>query len=161
MTLSTSPTADIPPVFVLSTGRCGSAMVSNILNTHPRVLSLSEFFSVTGLAAFRRRRRTGDWMWRLFSRQNAALRFQLQWEYEETLYPFDDPGARFTRADVPPIMCATLPHLTGQHEALYDELEPVVRSFPEQHPPTTTGSFSPGCAGGSIRMSGSNVPAHP
>ena len=127
-------TNDIRPVFVLSTGRCGSTMVSNILNTHPRVLSVSEFFSVTGLAAFRRRRRTGDWMWQLFSQQNAALRFQLQYEYEETLYPFGYPDSRFTRADVPPIMCATLPHLTGQHEALYDELELVVRGFPKQPP---------------------------
>ena len=134
MALSSSPTAGIRPVFVLSTGRCGSTMVSNILNTHPRVLSLSEFFSVTGLAAFRRRPRNGDWMWKLFSEQNPALRFQLQWEYEETLYPFDRPGARFTRSDVPPIMCATLPHITDQHEALYDELEPVVRNFPKQPP---------------------------
>ena len=131
---SSSQPTDIRPIFVLSTGRCGSTMMSNILNTHPRVLSLSEFFSTTGLAAFRRRRRSGEWMWQLFSRQNAALRFQLQWEYEETLYPFDRPCARFTRADVPPIMCATLPHLTGQHEALYDELEPVVRSLPRQAP---------------------------
>ncbi len=128
------PTDDIRPVFVLSTGRCGSTMVSNILNTHPRVLSVSEFFSVTGLAAFRRRRRSGQWMWQLFSRQNAALRFQLQYEYEETLYPFDHPGARFTRADVPPIMCATLPHLTDRHEELYDELEAVVHGFPRQPP---------------------------
>ena len=35
------PTLTIPPVFVLSTGRCGSTMVSDILNRHPDVLSIS------------------------------------------------------------------------------------------------------------------------
>ena len=44
----------IPPVLVLNTGRCGSTMISDILNRHPRILSLSEFFSFNGLAAFTR-----------------------------------------------------------------------------------------------------------
>ena len=35
------------PIFVLSTGRCGSTTLSNILNLHP-ALSLSEFVSFTG-----------------------------------------------------------------------------------------------------------------
>ena len=40
----------------------------------------------------------------------------------------------FTRHDVPPILCATLPHLTDQYEALYDELESFVRAQPKQPP---------------------------
>ena len=134
MGILSSPTDNIRPVFVLSTGRCGSTMLSNILNTHPQTLSLSELFALTGLAAFRHRRLSGERMWRFLSEQDAALRFQLQWEFEETLYPFGHPGARFTRTNVPPIMCATLPHLTDRHEALYDELEPVARGFPKQPP---------------------------
>ena len=31
----------IAPGLVLSTGRCGSAMLSDVLNTHPEVLSLT------------------------------------------------------------------------------------------------------------------------
>ena len=124
--------AGIPPVFILSTGRCGSTMVSDILNRHPDVLSLSEFFSFTSLAAFCRGRRTGEWLWRLLSQQQDRTRLMLQGDFEELLYPFGRPGARFTRANVPPILCAALPHLTDRHEELYDELGPVVRSFPAQ-----------------------------
>ncbi len=44
------------PIFVLSTGRCGSTTLSNILNLHPAILSISEFVSFTGIAAFHYRR---------------------------------------------------------------------------------------------------------
>ena len=33
-----------PPVFIVSTGRCGSTMMSDIARLHPKLLSLSEFF---------------------------------------------------------------------------------------------------------------------
>ena len=122
----------IPPVFVLSTGRCGSTMVSNILNRHPRVLSLSEFVSYLGMRAFRYRRPTGNWMWDLYSRHRIRTGLMVRESYEELLYPFDEPGVRFTRRDVPPILCAALPHLTDQYEALFDELEPVVRGQSRQ-----------------------------
>ena len=36
----------IPPVIILNSGRCGSTMLSDVLNRHPRILSLSEFFSL-------------------------------------------------------------------------------------------------------------------
>ena len=107
-------------------------MISDILNLHPRVLSLSGFFSFTGLGSFSKARRSGEWMWELFSQQQDRTRLMLKEDFEGLLYPFDRPDARFTRRDVPPIMCTTLPHLTEEHEALYDELEPVVKSLPAQ-----------------------------
>ena len=124
----------IPPVLVLSTGRCGSTMISNLLNRHPGVLSLSEFFSFIGIGSFRRRHPSGDWMWDLYGRQRKRTRLMLRECYEELLYPIDDPGARFTRHDLPPILCATLPHITDRYEALFDELEPIVRGQPGQPP---------------------------
>ena len=129
-----SATVTIPPVFVLSTGRCGSTMVSNLLNQHPRVLSLSEFISYIGIRSLSRRRSTGDWMWNRYSRQQHRTHLMLQGRYEELLYPLDDPNARFSQEDVPPILCATLPHLTECYEELFDELEPVVRGQPRQSP---------------------------
>ena len=39
---------NIPPVLVLSTRQCGSTMLSDNLNTYPRVLSLSETFTTVG-----------------------------------------------------------------------------------------------------------------
>ena len=109
-------------------------MVSDMLNRHPRILSLSEFFSFVGLQAFRRRRVDGARMWRLYSQQQNRSRLMLRGRYEELLYPVDDPQARFSQEDVPPVLCAALPHLTEEYEALYDELEPVVRGQPKQSP---------------------------
>lgn len=107
-------------------------MVSDVLNRHPRILSLSEFFSFVGLRGFLHWRVSGAYMWRLYSRQQTPSRLMLRGRYEELLYPVDAPDARFSRDDVPPILCAALPHLTEECEALYDELGPVVRGQPRQ-----------------------------
>ena len=56
----------------------------------------------------------------------------LRESFEELLYPIDDPESRFSRSDVPPILCTTLPHLTERYEELFDELGPVVRGQPWQ-----------------------------
>ena len=107
-------------------------MISNILNQHPQVLSLSEFFSSIGKKLFLRRRQTGEQVWKHYSRPGRRLRLLLMEPFEELLYPFDDPAARFSRDDVPPVLCTTLPHLCSEYEALYDEIEPVVRRQPKQ-----------------------------
>lgn len=123
-----------PPVIVLSSGRCGSTMLSNMLNLHPDILSISEFFTLHSMALFSRWRMTGDRMWHVLTRQPQLVRYLLKEDYEELLYPFDDPDSRFGRDTVPPILCVTLPHLTNRYESLFDELEPVVRNFPRQSP---------------------------
>ena len=124
---------NIPPVFVLSTGRCGSTMLSQVLNRHPDILSVSELFASIGMRrSFPRRPPSGDRMWTVYSRQTRTARMMLKGETDEVLYPVDDPAARFSRRDVPPILLVTLPHLTDRHEALYDELEPFVRGQPRQ-----------------------------
>ncbi len=122
----------IPPVFVLSSGQCGSTMVSNLLNRHPRVLSLSECFSYLGAVPFRFRHPTGNWMWKAYSRPRIHTRHMVRGRYEELLYPLDAPHTRFTQDNVPPILCAMLPHLTDRYEELFDALEPVVRGQPRQ-----------------------------
>ena len=121
-----------PPVIVLSTGRCGSTTLSNILNLHPRMLSLSEFVSFTGLHPFFHRRPDGRRIWRALAGQPRRTRIMLAGDYDEVLYPFDTPGARFTRDDIPPIMCTTLPHLTDDHHALFDSLRTRVLAQPRQ-----------------------------
>ena len=125
----------IAPVLVLSTGRCGSTMISDVLNRHPQVLSLSEVFSTLGPRALFRKRLNGKAMWELCSRQSPALRVMLSADkiVSEILYPFDAPQARFSPQNVPPILCTTLPHLTPGFESLYDELEPVVRARPKEN----------------------------
>ena len=124
----------IAPVLVLSTGRCGSTMISDIVNRHPKILSLSEFFSFIGLGAFSRKRLNGEAMWKLCSRQRRGLQALLNRDkrISEIIYPFDAPQARFSSRNVPPISVATLPHLTPRFDSLYDELEPVIRARPKE-----------------------------
>jgi len=107
-------------------------MISDVLNLHPDVLSLSEVFSLLGPLALFRKRLSGRAMWALCSRQNPALRMLLSADRipSEILYPFDDPHARYAMHNVPPILCTMLPHLTPDYEDLYDELGPIVRARP-------------------------------
>jgi len=107
-------------------------MISDVLNLHPDILSLSEVFSLLGPLALFRKRLSGKAMWDMCSRQNPALRVLLSAEPlpSEILYPFGNPQARYTTRNVPPILCATLPHLTPDYQSLYDDLEPLVRARP-------------------------------
>ena len=121
----------IAPVLVLSTGRCGSTMISDVLNTHPEVLSLSEFFASVGMKALARKRLKGKALWRICHRHSPGLKAMLAGEgRDRALYPFDAPQARFSPRNIPSILCRTLPHLTSDFENLYDELEPIVRVRP-------------------------------
>ena len=121
----------IAPVLVLSTGRCGSTMVSEVLNTHPDVLSLSEFFISLGMKSLIRKRLSGKALWGICCRHSPGLKAMLAGNRDRILYPFDTPRARYTVHDIPSILCVALPHLTPDYEALYDELEPIVRARPK------------------------------
>lgn len=125
---------EIAPVFVFSTGRCGSTVLSQMLNKHPDILSVSEFFSVLGLRAFPGKRVTGEWMWRLYSEPAGRTTITAREYPGGLLYPFEDPEARFDIATLPPIMAVTLPHLTNRYEELYDEIERFVRAQPKALP---------------------------
>lgn len=133
----------IDQVFVVGTGRCGSTLISNILRLHPRITSVSEFFSfVTDLgcqvqAAFPAHDVDGDWLWQLIAtawpRQNLMLRHDVA--MDEVLYPFSQGTHRFDReSGVPAISQVTLPHLSADPDALLDELEPLVRALPSGPP---------------------------
>ena len=110
----------IAPVLILSTGRCGSTMISDLLNRHPQVLSLSEFFVPLGPEAFAWANPDGERLWRTLTRQSAGLHAMLKsgQVVDEALYRFDAPGARFGATDIPPIMAVTLPHLSDRPEEL-------------------------------------------
>lgn len=107
-------------------------MVSGMLNRHPAVLSLSEFFVPLGPAAFAWQQLDGRRFWRILSRQSVPLHAMLKDGHvvEEALYPHADPAARFSAHDLPPILATTLPHLTDAHEALFDELAAFVTPRP-------------------------------
>ncbi len=119
------------PIFIVSTGRCGSTMLSNMVRRHPTLLSVSEFFTSLSSRAFRGEAETGE---RMFHRLNtlspggqALLKNDLR--VDEFLYPLG-PDARYSPEAVPPIMCTTIPHLTDDHEAVWDALAADLRQRP-------------------------------
>ena len=106
-------------------------MVSEVLNTHPEVLSLSEFFASLGMKALARKRLNGKTLWRIANQHSPALKAMLAGGRDRIRYPFDTPQARFSPQNIPSMLCATLPHLTSDFESLYDELEPVMLARPK------------------------------
>lgn len=116
------------PIFIVSTGRCGSTMLSNMVRRHPDMLSVSEFFASLSSMAFRGGRMTGAAMARRLGTLSPGGRALLGngLFVDEFLYPLG-AGARYRADEVPPILCATLPHLTDRHEELWDELAAVLR----------------------------------
>ncbi len=107
-------------------------MLSDILNSHPDILSISELFILQGRALFHFRRLTGNEMWGIVSRQTRAQRRQLGSHSDALLYPAGTPRGRYAGAEIPPISWVALPHLTDRPDDLLDELEPVIRSQPRQ-----------------------------
>lgn len=126
------------PVFVVGTGRCGSTMVSNMLNEHPQVLSLSEFFAmmIAGThirEAFHSGPMDGRKFWEVVAVNHPLFRLFLQHDivFPEWLYPYDDPSSRYSReTGVPALLLTTLPHLTGDHDRLFDLLRQEVITWP-------------------------------
>lgn len=130
---------EIAPVFVIGTGRCGSTMLSNMLREHPAILSLSEFFVfVTDFygrlpQAFPEGTIQASQFWEILSthyqKQNLMIRHDVA--MDEVIYPYRAPTARFNaQTGVPAILQTTLPHLTDDHDALFDEVQQFVLSRP-------------------------------
>jgi sulfotransferase family protein len=116
--------ADWPGVFVVSTGRCGSTMVSNMLRLNPEILSLSEFLSLLMPDPFPPGELDATAYWRLLSEPWVFFRhaYRLGVRVPEFLY-VPGVGSRFTPATgVPPILVTALPHLSDDPDGLYDEV---------------------------------------
>jgi hypothetical protein len=131
-------TSKIQPVFIVGTGRCGSTMLSNMIRDHADILSVSEFLvSVTDFAGRIPQtfpeseqvdaRQVWDVLAGCHPRQTTMLRHGV--EMDEMLYPLA-PTSRFNReTGVPSILYVTLPHLTPDHDALFEELREYVMTF--------------------------------
>ena len=106
-------------------------MLSNMVREHPDLLSVSEFFTSLTSQAFRGTRLTGESVFRRLNTLSPSGRALLAngLFVEEFLYRLG-PDARYLPEQVPPVMCATLPHLSDDPEALWDQLSESLRSRP-------------------------------
>jgi hypothetical protein len=121
--------------FVVSTGRAGSTLVSQILHEHPEVLSVSEFFAaVMGVlrrADYPEQDMDGEQLWRILSAPDpiadALVRQGLQ--SPEMFYPYG--RGRFTPARGIPVIChSTLSLLSDDPDTLFDQLAAELPGWP-------------------------------
>ena len=118
------------PAFIVSSGRCGSSLISNVLNTNPQVLSLSEFFRMLSDlgARWAQCMPEGEMSGTQFAsllctpalRQNLLLQHGLH--MEESLYQPAAGKAFLPGQGVPPILMTSLPHLSSEHDALFADI---------------------------------------
>lgn len=120
---------------VVSTGRCGSTALSDLVHAATDLASLSELTTALQPLPDPRLECDGDATWELVTRPRTfmATLTAARCEPEELLYRFHD-GARFTReGGVAPLCVAALPHLVGDDaDALLEDLEPGIRTLPRQ-----------------------------
>ena len=121
--------------FVLSSGRSGSTMLSDILASHPEIASLSEFFTFLGTRSLLPGRVSGARYWQRLSRQTPLYRQLFTAETAPREFLYAGRGRRFPHDNVPPILATTLPHLTDRPDALYDSLAQTVPLQPRQTMP--------------------------
>lgn len=127
---------DVPEperAIVISNGRCGSTLLSNLIADEPDTLSLHEFFMSAASGVLTEEVVTGSEYWRRLSRPKPefAELCRIGRVPKEVRYPSD---GRFAGdyATLPPIMAITLPKISDDPDALYDKLSEIVPDFPEQ-----------------------------
>lgn len=121
-----------PPVFVVSTGRCGSTLLTNMLRLNAEILSLSEFFGMLLTGPFPPGELTGPDYWALLSTPHpfVTMAYRAGAPIEEFLYS-PGPGSRFAaQTGIPPILVTPLPHLTDEPQRLFDEIGPFTQALP-------------------------------
>jgi putative sulfotransferase len=111
-----------------------------MLRKHPKVLSLSEFFSMVAAAsgkedAYSPGSMDGRRFWSIVAAISPMPKFGFRHRIPmpEWLYPCDELDARYSRhTGVPAILITALPHLTDKHDELFDLLKQETDSWPKQ-----------------------------
>lgn len=121
-----------PPVFIVGTGRCGSTLMSNLINIHPEILSLSEVFVSFANEGFVRKNLDGEGFWNLLTDTAPVLRKVINPDRSPVEFTYEfKPDSPWTIDDLPACLFMTLPHFSDDPDALYAQLEPVIRARPK------------------------------
>lgn len=124
--------AEPAPVFIVSTGRCGSTLLTNMIRLNPEVLSLSEFFGTLLSGPFPPGDMSGPGYAELIGTPHpfVTMAYRAGVRVTEFLYR-PGPGSEFTPVTgIPPILVTTLPHLSEQPVSLYHEVAEFARTLP-------------------------------
>lgn len=117
--------------FVVSTGRCGSALLSRLLRANTDILSLSELFGLLPMAERLAGRPGGKAFWRQLADPVPFIDAMVGdgLPMPEFRYPYAT-GRYSPRRGVPFISHMTLPALTDDPDALFDRLAAIVPTWP-------------------------------
>ncbi|GGM09635.1 sulfotransferase domain-containing protein [Micromonospora yangpuensis] len=118
---------------IISNGRCGSTLLSDLLAEDTETLSAQEFFMSVTPWARSAELLTGAAYWSLLASPKAELAtlFRIGLPPKEVRYPATGRWAgRMT--ELPRIMAITLSKLTADPDALFDQLAERVPDFPTQ-----------------------------
>ncbi len=129
------------PIFIVGTGRCGSTLLSSIINKHPDILSISEFFSfVSDLGTkigevFADGSVSAEYFWNLIGschkKQNIMIANDVA--MDEVLYPWKDLRYKYNdKTGVPAILQTTLPHMTDKCDELFIQIRDFILAQKEQ-----------------------------
>lgn len=124
------------PVFIVSTGRCGSTLLSEILGDHPDVLNVSEVFALLVANPRFVGEESGTEFWRRLMAPaptiDAVIRDGI--DVPELIYPYS--SGRFNPTHGVPGLChMTLPMLSRTPDLLYDELADELPHWPKRPVP--------------------------
>jgi hypothetical protein len=123
-----------PARFVVGTGRCGSTLLSRMLAMNTRVLNVFELFSgIDTFFRFQTEPVSGARLAEQLRLDHPMLTMVMKRGYEvpEVVYPFDDPKARHRLGDaVPWALAIAIPRISGEPDALFDELLAEVERAP-------------------------------
>jgi putative sulfotransferase len=118
---------------IISNGRCGSTLLSDLIATEPETLSVQEFFM--SMAPWSRSMEvlTGAEYWQVVAspKEEISTLFRIGLPPKEIRYPANGRWAG-DREAMPRILGITLAKLTADPDSLFDQLAEVVPGFPEQ-----------------------------
>jgi Sulfotransferase family len=129
----------MPLYFIVSSGRCGSTMLSHIMQLHPDILSASEFINAIGEASnsnvFPDGVMDGRELWQRLSSPNTDMDALViaGGRIPEMAYPY---GSGRFRPDtgIPRICHHFLPMLTDDPDTMFDQLAAEVPRWPARRP---------------------------
>ncbi|MEV4847207.1 sulfotransferase domain-containing protein [Micromonospora matsumotoense] len=118
---------------IISNGRCGSTLLSDLIHEEPDTLSAQEFFMSVAPWARSAEVLTGDEYWAVLASPKAELStlFRIGLPPKEVRYPSTGRWAD-RLVELPRILAITLSKLTADPDALFDQLAERVPQFRTQ-----------------------------